>query len=58
MSNVSENKLYRKSKHAIYVQYFFPWKSYRLWDNVEKYGTARRVTVDKNRAHALCMLDK
>jgi len=24
MSNVSENKLYRKSKHAIYVQYFFP----------------------------------
>ena len=25
---------------------FFSRKSYRLWDNVEKYGTARQATDD------------
>jgi hypothetical protein len=25
---------------------FFPRKSYRLWDNVEKYGTARQATEE------------
>ena len=30
--------LYRNSKHAFYAQ------SSRLWDNAEKYGTARRTT--------------
>jgi len=25
---------------------FFPWKSCHLWDNVEKYGTARPATDD------------
>jgi len=30
-------KLYRKSKHNLHSITFFSWKSYRLWDNVEKY---------------------
>jgi Na+/melibiose symporter-like transporter len=35
---------------------FFFRKSCRLWDNVEKYCRAGRVT-DDNMAHAHCMLD-
>jgi len=31
-------------------------KGYRLWDNVEKYGTARQVT-DGSMAYAHCVLD-
>ena len=31
-------------------------KSYRLWDNVEKYSRERKTT-DDNMAHAHCMLD-
>ena len=31
-------------------------KSYRLWDNVEKYCTAGQA-ADDNTAHAHCMLD-
>jgi len=33
-------------------------KNYHLWDNAEKYGTARRATDDSIvlcRKHALCM---
>ena len=30
--------------------------SLRLWDNVEKYGTARQATDENNMAHGLCML--
>jgi hypothetical protein len=37
-------KWQRKSKHAFYVQYFFPRKSSRLWENVEKCGTATPAT--------------
>jgi len=33
----------------------FSRKSYRLWDNVEKYCRARQAT-DDNMAHAHCML--
>ena len=43
-----------------YVQYFFFWKLYRLWDNVENYGTARLATHDNTVLHTndvLCMLD-
>ena len=36
--------------------YFFPQKSCRLWDNVEKYCTAGQATGD-SMAHAHCMLD-
>ena len=35
-----------------------PQKSYILWDNVEKCGTAGQATDDCNTAHLLCMLDK
>jgi len=34
----------------------FPRKSCRLWDNVEKYGTAGQAT-DDNTAHARFVLD-
>jgi hypothetical protein len=37
-------------------KFFFPRKSCRLWDNVEKYCTAGQVK-DDNTAHAHCMLD-
>jgi len=41
----SERKLYRKSKHAFWVQrHFFSWKSWRLWDNLEGCGKARHTT--------------
>ena len=36
--------LYRKSKHTFYVQWIPPRKSCRLWDNVEKYYRAEKVT--------------
>jgi hypothetical protein len=39
-------KLYGKSKHAYYVQKLFFSKIVSLWDNVEKYGTARQATDD------------
>jgi len=35
---------------------FSPRKSRRIWDNVEKYCTARQAT-DDSMAHAHCMLD-
>ena len=38
--------LQMKSKQTFYVQQLFFWKSCHLWDNVEKYGTARHVTHD------------
>jgi len=41
--------------HILYLIPFFG-KSCRLWDNVEKYGTAGQTTGD-NMAHAHCMLD-
>jgi len=49
-------KIVEKIKRHIFVQYFFPWKSCRLWHNVEKYGTARQAT-DDNVAHVRFMLD-
>jgi hypothetical protein len=41
--NVSDESC-RENQNIFYIQYFFPHKSYHLWDNVEKYGTARRVS--------------
>jgi hypothetical protein len=42
--------------HILYsITLFFFRKSWRLWENVEKYGTARQATAD-NMAHAHCML--
>jgi hypothetical protein len=46
MTKVSEKKLYRKSKHILRsMTFFFLQKSFHLWDNVQKYGTARQATV-------------
>jgi len=41
--------------HPIFNNVLFLFKSYRLWDNVEKYCTARQTT-DDTMAHAHCML--
>jgi hypothetical protein len=40
-----KKKVYRKLKHTFHVKCLFR-KSSRLWDNVEKYGTARQATDD------------
>ena len=39
-----------------FISIFFFRKSYRLWDNVDKFCTARQAT-DDDMAHAHCMLD-
>jgi len=47
LSSCLNEKCFRqKSKHTFLVQYFLFRKSCRLWDNVEKYGTARQGTDD------------
>jgi hypothetical protein len=45
-----------KIKMHILCTIIFGWKSCRLKDNVEKYGTTRQATYD-NTAHASCMLE-
>jgi len=49
-------KLRRKSKHAIYVLWFFSYKSCRLWDNVENYDKAREAT-DNNKIQCRALRD-
>jgi len=36
---------------------FFPRNSYRLWNNVEKYGRAGQATEEYNTVRAICVLD-
>jgi hypothetical protein len=55
MRNVSD-KSCRESQNTHFVFSNFFRKSCRLWDNVEKYGTAGQGT-DGNMAHAHCVLD-
>jgi hypothetical protein len=45
--NVSD-KICRGNQNTrlIFSKFFFPRKSFHLWDNVEKYGTARQATGD------------
>jgi len=50
MVNGSDKK--RSEKKTFYVQHFF-----REWDNVNKYGRARKATDDYTTAHAHCMID-
>jgi hypothetical protein len=53
--------LHIKSKHTFFVQKnFFPRKSCRLWDNVEKYGTAWQATDDNiiRRMRFTCWITK
>ena len=49
-------KVVERIKTHILCQYPFFRKSYRLLDNVEKYGKAGQDT-DENMAHAHCILD-
>jgi len=52
-----QRKIVDKIKtHILYSVTFFPRKSYRLCDNVEKHCTAGKATDDKM-AHAHCTLD-
>jgi len=53
MSNVSESRA-EEIKTRISCSIILFEKSYRLWDNVQKYCTARQAT-DDNMAHAHCM---
>ena len=52
-----QTKFVNKTKtHILLPVTFFFWKSCRLRDNVEKYGTTGQATDDVAQAH--CMLDK
>ena len=51
-----QTKVVEKIKTHILCSVTFFRKSYRLWDNVEKYCTAGQAT-DDNMAHAHFMLD-
>jgi len=51
-----QTKFVEKIKTHILCSVTFFWKSYRLWDNVEKYCRAGQVT-DDNMAHAHFILD-
>jgi hypothetical protein len=42
----NRQKLYVRSTHTFYFKHFFFRKSHRLWDNVEKLGSAREATDD------------
>jgi hypothetical protein len=53
-----QTKVVEKIKTQFFLSstFFFFRKSYRLWDNVEKYCRTGKAT-DDNMAHAHCMLD-
>ena len=55
MRNIS-NKCCRDNQNTQFMfhKFFFPRKSCRLWDNVEKYGRAGQAT---DTTHARCMLN-
>jgi len=44
--NVSGRSCRENQNTHFVFNYFFFWKSCRLWDNVEKYGTATQATDD------------
>jgi len=53
---IFQTKILEKiATHIFIFCNFFPLKSCRLWDNVEKYGRAGQTT-DDNMAHACCMV--
>jgi len=46
------HKSFRETQNTCYVQYRFFFNSCRLWDNVEKYGTADQASeASMARAH-------
>jgi hypothetical protein len=55
-----QTKIVEKIKTFILCSITFLQKSCHLWDNMEKYGTARQVTdenIIRRAKDALCMLD-
>ena len=56
MRNVSEkSNRENKTTHIIFNRLLFFQKSFRLWDNVDKYCRAGEATDDKT-VHVLCVL--
>jgi hypothetical protein len=61
MKNVSAKSCREnQNTHFVFSNFFFFQKSCRLWDNVEKYCTARQVTDDKiiRRMRFACLITK
>jgi hypothetical protein len=57
MRNISDAVVQKVKKHILCSIIFF-LKSCHLWDNVDKYGTARQVAGNNIKTtHAHCMLD-
>jgi len=53
-----QTKVVEKIKTIILCSIIFFWTSFRLWDNMEKFGRARQVwEYVYNASHAHCMLD-
>ena len=54
MRNISDKSCKKIKTHFMFSNIFFFRKSFRLWDNVEKYCWTRQAT-DENMAHAYCI---
>jgi hypothetical protein len=52
LNDVEKNQ----NTHFMWSNFFFFWRSCRLWDNVEKCSAAGQIT-DENTAHAHFTLD-
>jgi len=49
-------KLYRKSKHAVFVQILFFRKTYRIWDNLENIVQPCRLQMTIRRMRIACSI--
>jgi hypothetical protein len=49
MRTVSDRTLEKIKTHFMFSNFFFFWKSYRAWDNLEKYPRAGQATDDNTR---------
>ena len=47
MRSVAEKFVEKIKTHSVSIFFFLLWKSYRLWDNVDKFGTAGQA-IDEN----------
>jgi hypothetical protein len=59
MRNVSDSSCRENQNTHFMLSTFLPPKLCHLWDNMEKYGTAKQATCDNilpHRKGALCML--
>ena len=51
---IFDTKFVDKILKNLIIKNFFFQKSFRLWDNVEKYGKAREA-IDINKAQRMCI---